>query len=118
MKKEILKKSRTLTLEFNNSQKVIFSAFFLIGTITPPVVTKGFDPSKTVEIISYILQHFALLLSFSRLSQLFYFSLFCLEIELVFSSLWWYYLSSFCISSKYAITDEENNTHSRRFTTH
>jgi hypothetical protein len=31
--------------------------FILIGTIAPPIVTKGFDPSKIGEIISYILQN-------------------------------------------------------------
>jgi len=29
--------------------------FILIGTATPPIVTKGYDPSKTGEIIGYIL---------------------------------------------------------------
>ena len=36
---------------------VIFSFFILIGTITPPIVTKGFDHSQTDEIISYILRN-------------------------------------------------------------
>ena len=31
--------------------------FILIGTITPPIVTKGYDPSKTGEIITYILSN-------------------------------------------------------------
>ena len=31
--------------------------FILIGTVTPPIVTKGYDPSKTGEIISYILRN-------------------------------------------------------------
>ena len=29
----------------------------MIGTLTPPIVTRGFDPSKTGEIIMYILQN-------------------------------------------------------------
>jgi hypothetical protein len=29
--------------------------FILIGTVTPPIVTKGYDPSKTGDIIMYIL---------------------------------------------------------------
>lgn len=31
--------------------------FILIGTITPPIVTKGFDPSEVGEIIRHILQN-------------------------------------------------------------
>ena len=31
--------------------------FTLIGTITPPIVTKGYDPSKTGEIILHILEN-------------------------------------------------------------
>jgi len=31
--------------------------FILIGTLTPPIVTKGYDPSKTGEIILYILEN-------------------------------------------------------------
>lgn len=31
--------------------------FILLGTITPPLVTKGFNPSMTGEIISYLLGH-------------------------------------------------------------
>ena len=36
---------------------VVLTLFILIGTITPPIVTKGFDTSKIGEIISYILQN-------------------------------------------------------------
>jgi len=32
-------------------------AFILIGTLTPPIVTKGYDPSRTGEIILYILEN-------------------------------------------------------------
>lgn len=31
--------------------------FILLGTIVPPIVTKGFDPSKIGEIIPYLLSH-------------------------------------------------------------
>lgn len=31
--------------------------FILIGTVTPPIVTKGFDPSKIGKIIMYILRN-------------------------------------------------------------
>jgi len=53
-------------------------AFILIGTSTPPIVTKGYDPSRTGEIILYILENALIkycspLYPVSRLFQSFYF---------------------------------------------
>jgi len=56
MKKEKLEKIQG-TLELITRKWWFLVLFILIGTITPPIVTKGFDPSKTGEIISYILQN-------------------------------------------------------------
>lgn len=56
MKKENLEKIQG-TLESITRKWWFLVLFILIGTITPPFVTKGFDLSKTGEIISYILQN-------------------------------------------------------------
>ena len=56
MKKENLEKIQG-TLELITRKWWFLVLFILIGTITPPIVTKGFDPSKTGEIISYMLQN-------------------------------------------------------------
>ena len=56
MKKENLKKIRG-TLELITRKWWFLLLFILIGTITPPIVTKGFNPSKIGEIISYILRN-------------------------------------------------------------
>ena len=56
MKKEDLEKVQAV---FDSvTRKWLFSlAFILIGTLTPPIVTKGYDPSRTGEIILYILEN-------------------------------------------------------------
>jgi len=56
MKKENLEKIQG-TLELITRKWWFLVLFILIGTITPPIITKGFDPSKTGEIIIYILQN-------------------------------------------------------------
>jgi hypothetical protein len=58
MKKGNLEKGQgTLTLELITRKWWFLVLFILIGTMTPPIVTKGFDPSKIGEIIPYILGH-------------------------------------------------------------
>jgi len=56
MEKENLEKIQG-TLELITRKWWFLLVFILTGTITPPIVTKGYDPSKTGEIISYILQN-------------------------------------------------------------
>jgi hypothetical protein len=56
MKKENLEKIQR-TLELLTRKWWFLLLFILFGTITPPIVTKGFDFSKMGEIISYILQN-------------------------------------------------------------
>jgi len=56
MKKEKLEKIQG-TLELITRRWWFLALFILIGTITPPIVTKGFDPSKIGEIIGYILRN-------------------------------------------------------------
>ena len=56
MKKENLEKIQG-TLELKTRKWWFLLVFILIGTITPPIVTKGYDPSKTGEIILYILEN-------------------------------------------------------------
>jgi len=56
MEKENLEKIQG-TLELITRKWWFLVLFILIGTITPPIVTKGFDPSQTGEIISYILRN-------------------------------------------------------------
>jgi hypothetical protein len=57
MNKEYLEKNIQGTLELITRKWWFLVLFVLIGTITPPIVTKGFDPSKAGETISYILRH-------------------------------------------------------------
>lgn len=56
MKKETLEKLQE-KLELITHKWWFLVLFILIGTITPPIVTKGFDPAKIGEIIDYILRH-------------------------------------------------------------
>ncbi len=56
MKKEKLEKIQE-TLELITRKWWFILLFILIGTITPPIVTKGFDFSKIGVIIPHILRH-------------------------------------------------------------
>lgn len=56
MKKENLEKIQG-TLELITRKWWFLVLFILVGTISPPIVTKGFDPSKIGEIIRYIRQN-------------------------------------------------------------
>jgi len=56
VKKENLEKIQGI-LESTTRKWWFLVLFILIGTVTPPIVRKGFDPSKTGEIISYILRN-------------------------------------------------------------
>lgn len=69
MKKENLEKIQG-TLELITRKWWFLVLFILIGTITPPIVTKGFDPYRTSEIIYYILGN-ALITSCSPLYPVF-----------------------------------------------
>jgi len=56
MKKEELEKIQE-KLELVTHRWWFLLLFVLFGTILPPIVTKGFDPSKSGEIIPYLLSH-------------------------------------------------------------
>jgi len=56
MKKEDLEKVQVI-LDLITRKWWFLLVFTLIGTLTPPIVTKGYDPSKTGEIILYILEN-------------------------------------------------------------
>ncbi|MEM3641056.1 MAG: hypothetical protein QXH37_03950 [Candidatus Bathyarchaeia archaeon] len=56
MEKENFGKNQE-TLELVTRKWWFLVLFILIGTITPPIVTKGFDFSEAGEIITYILQN-------------------------------------------------------------
>lgn len=56
MKRENFEKTQE-KLELITRRWWFLLLFILLGTIVPPIVTKGFDPSKIGEIIPYILGH-------------------------------------------------------------
>jgi len=56
VKKEDLEKAQVI-LDLITRKWWFLLVFTLIGTITPPIVTKGYDPSKTGEIILHILEN-------------------------------------------------------------
>jgi len=56
VKKEDLEKVQAV-LDSITRKWPFLLAFILIGTLTPPIVTKGYDPSRTGEIILYILEN-------------------------------------------------------------
>ncbi|MBL7092703.1 hypothetical protein ISS22_01890 [candidate division KSB1 bacterium] len=56
MKKENLEKVQRI-LELITRKWWFVVVFILLNILVPPIVTKGYDPSKTGEIIGYIIRH-------------------------------------------------------------
>lgn len=110
MKKENLEKIQE-KLELITRKWWFLFFFILCGTMVPPIVTKGFDPSKIGEIIQHILRsalitglHPWVLPVFKIIPIILVFALilFGNRISRIFSLYAGITLSSFCPSSRYS----------------